>query len=348
MMRPHLFHNLAWAVGVGAWIASTPMARTAPTGGPSLRSVMTSDLSASARIVTGAYTGPLGSRAWRLAVPSSHRPTDARPMLVMLHGCLQDAADIARGTRFDEIAESAGVLVLYPEQPVSANPRKCWNWFDAAHQQREAGEPGLLASLIADVAATQGADPARVHLAGVSAGAAMATLLAVAYPERFLSLTSMAGIGWAAAPSVVTALPVMQQGAGDALPSAERLIGAMGTRARALRVIVVHGTADPVVSFRNATELSGQFVGVHNALRARRGDGPLVARERPDEISDGYTVRELQWYDETGQAMVALVRIEGLGHAWPFGAPAGSFTDAKGPNLARRIGELVAHTPRRE
>jgi poly(hydroxyalkanoate) depolymerase family esterase len=298
-----------------------------------------------ARIVTGEYVGPFGTRRWRLAVPSVHTARTPRPMLVMLHGCLQDAADIARGTQLDAVAEREGLLVLYPEQPESANARKCWNWFDAAHHRREAGEPALIAALVAQVAAEQGADPARVHLAGVSAGAAMATLLAVAYPDRFQTLTSVAGPGWAAATSVADALTVMQRGAGAQLPTTAQLLAAMGTHARAIPLLVVHGGADNVVSVRNATELAQQFTALHNSMRERVGQGALVRVELAASTEHGYAVREEQWRDEQGRAQVMAMRIEQLAHAWPHGDAAGSFTDPNGPALSQRIGAFVARYP---
>jgi poly(hydroxyalkanoate) depolymerase family esterase len=297
------------------------------------------------RIVTGTFTGAEGTRAWRLAVPSRHDRAQSRAMLVMLHGCLQDAADIARGTRFDDIAEAEGILVLYPEQPESANPRKCWNWFDQANQSRDGGEPALLAALIAQVGAQHGADPARIHLAGVSAGAAMAGLLAVAYPERYASLSSASGIAWRAAPDVMRALTVMQQGAGEGLPDVTAMLAAMGERARAFPVLVVHGRADQVVSVRNAEETARQFVALHDALGGRSKLPSLVPAELPATQANGYTVRERQWRDAAGTPLVSLVVVDELGHAWSHGAPAGTFTDVSGPDISVRIGAFVARVP---
>lgn len=295
-----------------------------------------------ATIVTGTYEGPEGRRDWRLAVPAGRSAT-ARPVLVVLHGCLQDAADIARGSRLDALAREANALVLYPEQPVGANPRKCWNWFDAAHQQRGQGEPALLAALVGQVIATHGGDPRRVHWMGISAGGAMATLVAVAYPEQVASLTSIAGIAWRAAPNVGKALAVMQQGAGETLPPATSMLDAMGERARAWPVLVVHGTSDVVVNVRNAEETVRQFVGVHDQVRARAGRAPLTAIEmaEPAGPSSAYQVSATEWRDEQGAAQVTLLRIAGGGHAFPGGSPAGTFTDEKGPDLTARLRSLL-------
>ncbi len=291
----------------------------------------------SGTVLLGEYRGVHGVRPWRLYVPGSHGITPATTLIVMLHGCLQDAADIARGSRFDAVAEREGVMVLYPEQTVAANPRRCWNWFDAAHQGRENGEPALLASMIQEVVTAQRIDPSRVHLAGVSAGAAMGTLLAVAYPERFASLTSMAGVAWKAAPDVSSALQVMQRGAGDALPDAAAMIAFMGARARAIPLFVVHGVADAVVAVRNSDELSSQFVALHDALRARTGAPALARTTVEPRAEDGVTIAETRWQHAPGAADIVFWRVAELGHAWLGGSSEGTFTEPKGPDLSSAI-----------
>lgn len=299
----------------------------------------------SSRVVTGEYDGPEGRRPWRLFVPGGDATTP-RAMLVMLHGCTQDAADIARGTRFDEEAEAGNFLVLYPEQTVAENPRRCWNWFDAAHQARGRGEPATLAAMIAKVGAEYHVDPQRVHLAGVSAGAGMAGLLAVAYPERFASLTSASGIGWRAASDVSRAIAVMQQGAGDGLPDGAAMREAMGTNAWALPVLVVHGGRDAVVSVRNADETARQFTALHDLLRGESGRPPLVDTPLPARVEHGYTVHERRWNDSGGGAAVTVMRVEELGHAWSGGSPAGTFTDSAGPNASHLIATFIARHAR--
>ena len=338
-----------WLVaGVGGMVLPTP-ARAAvplPPRVPMTQGVPSPPSPASdGRVVEGRYDGPEGTRSYRLYLPTAHaegRPAGrALPMLVLLHGCLQDAADIARGTQMDQAAEAGGFLVLYPEQPASANPRRCWNWFDAAHQGR-GGEPALLHALIGDVARRWGAAPGGVHVAGISAGAAMATLLAVAYPATVASLTAVAGIPWKGATTLGAALPVMQRGAGAALPDAGAMLAAMGAEARPFPVLVVHGEQDNVVAVVNGDETARQFVGWHDALRARGGQPPLAAAAPVEGIEGGRTRRDASWRDAAGTAWVRLVRLGGLGHAWGGGSPAGSFTDPVGPSVTALVAAMVA------
>ena len=99
------------------------------------------------------------------------RPRDGRiPLLVMLHGCSQDAAQFAAGTRMNAVAQVHGCAVLYPEQGTGANPMRCWNWFEREAQQGR-GEAGLIAGLVHDVMRLGVIDASRVYVAGMSAGA---------------------------------------------------------------------------------------------------------------------------------------------------------------------------------
>ncbi len=289
------------------------------------------------QVLKGRYEGPEGTREWRLYVPSSYDRARPPMMVVLLHGCTQNADDLARGSQMDRVAEERGFLVLYPEQPIAANPRACWNWFDAAHQGRGAGEPAIIAGLVADVLNKHPADARRVHLAGISAGAAMAGLVAVAYPERFATLTSASGIAWGAARNVGAAIAVMQRGAGDALPTAGAVLGAMGAQRRALPVLVMHGGADAVVSPRNAEETARQWEAVHDAVRATVRQAPLRAIDDRVTVDGGYTVRRSAWGEATEAPAVTLLRIEELGHAWSGGSTAGTFADPKGPEASRLI-----------
>src|SRR5688500_13057614 len=165
--------------GVAAVLASC--SSRAPAGpSPAARTVADT-----AVIAEREHSSAAGARRYRLFVPAT---TPARaPLVVWLHGCTQDAAELAAASRMDELAAAEKVVVVYPEQPASANPVKCWNWFAPEHQARGSGEPAILAALTREVAAELDADPARIHIGGISAGGAMAVVAAIAYPDLFAS-----------------------------------------------------------------------------------------------------------------------------------------------------------------
>ena len=177
------------------------------------------DVPAADRFEAHQHSGRFGTRSYKLFVPGG-REGRALPLIVMLHGCSQSPDDFAAGTRMNEIAQERGFLVLYPAQAPRSNQSKCWNWFAPADQRRDGGEPALLAELTRHVAATHGADPRRVYVAGLSAGAAMADILGREYPDVFAAVGVHSGLPQGAAHDVASAFAVMRNGVASSGPVA--------------------------------------------------------------------------------------------------------------------------------
>ncbi len=280
------------------------------------------------QVVRGTHVFGALSREWRLYLPSGN--TNApRPLLVLLHGCTQDADDIARGTRAEAFAERAGMLVLTPQQPVSAHPQKCWNWYAPAHQSRDSGEVGLLASLVQEVVQSHGVNASRVHVAGMSAGGAMAQLLATAYPERFASVTVASGVPVGAASTVPDALRAMREGPAQGDVSAQAVLSRMGERARAIPLLVLHGATDAVVSPKNADALALQWQQVLSRLGVQLESGSGEERGLQS------------WRDSEGELWLRTWRIPAVGHAWSGGDPAGTYVDPQGPDATAALFEFL-------
>ena len=272
-----------------------------------------------------------GQRRYKVFIPASYNGSTALPLVVMLHGCTQDPDDIARGTQLNELADQESVLVAYPEQPETANPRKCWNWYDPAHQKRDQGEPAVIAAVTRQVMADYRVDAGRVYVAGISAGGAMAVTLAFSYPDLYAALGVHSGIALGAATTVVEALAAMQ-GRSGALPVlASTAKAAMGTRARAIPAIVFQGGTDAVVNSKNAELLVSQL----SAAQGREAGQEAAAAEEKGVTPAGYHYRRLT--HGTGDATVELWVIEELGHAWSGGSANGTFTDSKGPSATNEM-----------
>jgi poly(hydroxyalkanoate) depolymerase family esterase len=162
--------------------------------------------------VIGSASNTSGSRKYRLWVPPTHDKREPSPLVMMLHGCGQNARDLAKICGLNAIAERNNFLVVYPEQTTKANPLRCWNWFDPKHQSREAGEPSILAAVIDQAVSSHNIDPNRVYVAGLSAGAAMAVVLGATYPDLFMAIGVVAGLEFVAGTTAVTGLGAITMG----------------------------------------------------------------------------------------------------------------------------------------
>ena len=265
--------------------------------------------------------------AYKLYVPGDQpraRPADGRPLIVMLHGCTQSAADFAAGTQMHALAEAQGALVLYPEQNQQYNPQRCWNWFKTQHQQREKGEPALLVALTQSIIAEYGADASRVYVAGLSAGGAMADVLGHCYPEVFAAVGVHSGLPAGAATDVVTAMAAMRSG-----PTAQPLPAARTSKPRAhhaggaLPTIVFHGDADTTVHASNGAAI---------AQAARTGS---VAGTSTRVAANRATRVDYPGHD--GSPSVEHWQLHGVGHAWSGGSAQGSYTHPQGVNASAEM-----------
>lgn len=258
--------------------------------------------------------------AYRLYVPpGAALEAGPRALILMLHGCTQGPEDFAAGTRMNELARSAGVLVLYPEQTQHANSHKCWNWFKTQHQQRGRGEPALLASLTRQVIADHGVDASRVYVAGLSAGAAMADIMGRTYPELFAAVGVHSGLASGAASNLPSALEAMRRGAASGPASGPSVCP----------VIVFHGDADTTVHHDNGAavvDAACSAQGLTGAPRVTRGHAPNRQRftRSVHVAADGSTAVE-HW------------QLHGAGHAWSGGSAAGSYTAPGGVDASAEM-----------
>jgi poly(hydroxyalkanoate) depolymerase family esterase len=234
------------------------------------------------------------------------------PLVVMLHGCTQDPADFAAGTRMNQLAQEQGFIVLYPAQSRRMNPQGCWNWFKHSHQRRGRGEPELLASLTREVMQRHDVDPARVYVAGLSAGGAMAAVLGRCYPELYAAVGVHSGLAAGVARDLPSALAAMN-GAGCATPAA----------ADGKPVIVFHGDADATVHPHNAA-------GVVAGSTAAPAEVEPLAAVQPGQRRTTRRVHR----GADGRVIAEHWTVHGGPHAWSGGSPVGSYTDPAGPDAS--------------
>lgn len=275
-----------------------------------------------AQFITCRHVGKAGSRAYKLHLPPN--PSQApQPLILLLHGCKQDPDDFAHGTRMNELADRHGFIVAYPAQSANANGSNCWNWFQVADQQREGGEPEILAGIVREIAASHAVDERRVFVAGLSAGAAMAVILGATYPELFAGVGAHSGLPRGAASDVSSAFAAMR-----GAPGRKTRTGAAASR---VPTIVFHGDKDTTVSPVNGDTIVARAVAAQGGAAARR-------HERNIAESAGVRAHTVTVHADAGdRPLIEHWRLHGGTHAWSGGSKSGSYTDPRGPDASAEM-----------
>ena len=271
--------------------------------------------------LAGVAVGAAGARAYKLYRPPGLRLGERRPLLVMLHGCAQTAAGFAASTRMNWLAARERFWVLYPEQDRLANPQGCWQWFEV-NSGRAEGEIALLLRVIDQVCQLYPVDAGRIAVAGLSAGASMAALLALKAPERFKAVIMHSGLAPGLARSKGTALAAMQ-GRRVAAPLAGHDLPPL---------MVIQGGADPLVAPSNGAAAARLWAAASAAVASAPRTVQRCQRY-PMTVTDFKLGRRVQ---------VSQIDIARLGHAWSGGAAGEPFSDPLGPDAARLVWAFAA------
>lgn len=288
---------------------------------------------APSRFLSGSCTNRAGTRAYKLYIPSSYYG-EALPLVVMLHGCKQDPDDFAAGTGMNRLAERYKFLVLYPAQAHRANSLNCWRWFNPAHQQRDRGEPSIIADITRQVMSKYRVDPDRVYVAGLSAGGSMAAILAARYSELYAAVAIHSGLPLGAANNLASAIEAMKAGASAPLAPYRQ----------AVPVIVFHGDRDSRVHPVNGVHALSQCMSF--SAEGKREER-VAGRTSMQATGTRRAYTQTIVYCSENKPIAEHWVIHGSGHAWSGGSRAGSYTDPEGPDASSEMIRFFHANPRR-
>ncbi|QYF91732.1 PHB depolymerase family esterase [Massilia sp. PAMC28688] len=272
--------------------------------------------------VSARFVSPTGKLDYKLFIPASSAGRPAA-LLVMLHGCNQNATEFAASTGMNEIAERYQCMVAYPEQSLSANSGKCWNWFQDAHHHRGAGEPALIAGVVEQIMDQYLVDPAKVFVAGHSAGGAMAVVMARTYPELFAAIGCHSGLAYRCAADSAEALYAMRHGEST---------GAVNQGPR-VPMIVFHGDQDSTVHPRNSDGLIDQSV----------QDDAVTRLQEVGRVNNREFTREIHRCEDD-RVLAERWTVHGAGHAWSGGQEHFDCADVSGPDASDEMMRFFMET----
>ncbi len=298
----------------------------------------------------GTFTNDAGTRPYELFTPDLHHKKRL-PLVVMLHGCTQNAQDFAAGTEMNKLANLQGFFVLYPEQTTEANANRCWNWFEVKHQSRSKGEPSIIAEMTKQIINNHRIDPQKVYIAGMSAGGAMTVIMGATYPELYKAIGVSAGLEFEAATDLLSGVTAMQLGGPDPKSQGIRAFDEMGEHKRIMPVIVFHGEMDATVNIKNSHQVASQWITTNDYVDDGQYNHSISDQHyllEHGKVSNGYNYTKSIYFDSNDKPIIEKWIISEMTHKWSGGSSNGSYTDAKGPNASFEMVRFFNNQPKRE
>ena len=234
-----------------------------------------------------------------------------RPIVVVLHGCTQNAAAIEH-SGWNSLADKYQFAVVYAQQRSANQQLGCFTWYGATDIARTGGEAESIFQMVDRTIATHGSDATRVYVTGVSAGGAFSAVMLAAYPDRFRAGSIMAGVPYKCATDVVTASSCTTGATKTAEEWGALVRGATSFSGSYPRVQIWHGAMDYTVNTANATELVKQWTNVWGIDQTADATETISTATRTQHVAGG-------------SVAVELYMVNGMGHAIAIGA------DAMGP-----------------
>jgi poly(hydroxyalkanoate) depolymerase family esterase len=282
-----------------------------------------------------------------VVISPNTKPTEKRPLLLLLHGCKQSPEIILEGTRLDEAAVAKNFYVIAPEQTIMENLDHCWNWFLSYEQARtQANEMGQFIAGIETMIMKGNVDREKIYLAGISAGGVMGHNLASCYPDVFKGAALSAGLSYKIAEDLYEASTVLDSHHfkdPNYLGREAYKCGSKGGKRKLTKMLLVHGENDTRVNpFHSSLISSVNQVTLDFYDDGRRNNSATATTvEKVRELRDGYGVTITEKKYKTIDFTERLIMVKGMAHAWGGGKPISINFDPKAPSTNEFIFQFL-------
>ncbi|MBC7539976.1 MAG: PHB depolymerase family esterase [Bacteriovorax sp.] len=301
-----------------------------------------SAISAADVFESGSYQGIFGARNYKVYIPKTLAKNKKAPVVVMIHGCQQDAAEFAAGTRITKWADKEQFIVLLPEQNIAWNPYKCWNWVLPVNNART-GETQVIIEMLDAVLEKYHGDKDKVFAAGMSSGASMVNILGNCYPERFKALGSHDGTQYYATATGLDFADVVLYGAANApwvaASYGNECSAYTSGRPKKMPIIIFHGMNGPLMSPAHAFQIESEFKILNDYLDNGKRDTSYFLEKSvvftPATTTYGYNKFTL--VNKQHEELIVRYMINDLAHSWSGGDASLPYNDAKGPDATALI-----------
>jgi poly(hydroxyalkanoate) depolymerase family esterase len=279
------------------------------------------------------------TRRFELHLPRAYSDNSSMPLVMVLHGCRQNSADIRRISNFDAVADREGFVVVYPFVTgySGIRIRNCWGWWLDSEIRPGAGEVEDLWQIVEQVKKEVSIDRRRIHIAGLSSGGAMAVAAMVVHRSRFASGAAVAGVAYSETPRAVS----YPGHTGAAFKPTGDLVSAMksimGEHGRPSPIFIVHSHGDSTVDIQAARNLRDSWARCFGIDTDRPGS-------RSSGTSGGVSWVQARYREPWRRSAVETLFIEGREHGWYGGNP-GNFSFPEAPDISDSMWRFFKRHP---
>jgi poly(hydroxyalkanoate) depolymerase family esterase len=264
---------------------------------------------------TYTYSNAKGTLTYKVYTPpvAGPKPTS---LVVVLPGAGETSDVAATHSRFNIVARQLHFVVAYPEQNLDYNSSREWDWATASKEGRNNREASLIAGITQTVTDRNHLDPQRVFVMGISAGAGMASAMAVSFPDLYRGLGIEAGCPFDNAGCAGGSVTADQ--------SAAAAVKAMGSYARRMPVFNEYGSIDPIAVGVSSNQVVPSWLTIDDTLDNGTDDGSVSRTASADNVvtppppAKPYRVTEFR--DSRGCELAQDWLVFGEFHAWSGGA----------------------------
>ncbi|MBC7712041.1 MAG: PHB depolymerase family esterase [Rhizobacter sp.] len=287
---------------------------------------------------TGTTSSSNGLNDYRIYIPDNMPKGHKPALVVMLHGCDQNAEDFAKGSHIEQLAEKEKFIALFPEQNIMSNAMRCWNWYLPAYNSRY-GESQSIMSMVDSMIEKYNIDSENVFAGGMSAGASMVSILGNCYPERFKALASNDGTQYYATATGMDFIDVVMKGAtitsAVAAKTGFECSKFVENKPKQMPMVIFYGLNSPLMSPIHATQIEDEMKDFNDYLDNGKKDNSNVKSKAvvtvaPTKTSYGYKLYTTTNNDN--QVFIERYMIDNLGHDWSGGVSGVKYNDSKGPD----------------
>lgn len=252
-------------------------------------------------------------------VPSTYKAGEEVPLVVALHGCSQTASQFATSTKLNKMAEKYNFIVIYPQQAVTRQVIMCWSFFSS--NSRNSTEPKMIVNMVNQVKSQYSIDDSKVFVCGFSAGGAMASTLALCYPDVFAAASVTSGLMFNSCNMMTYATAMLYGSSNSPTTTGRSAYSSAGSKAHVIPIITFHGLSDTTVNVVNSYQIMTQF-GTFNDLA---DDGQLNSSIRGDSDKQTTTPTYIHYehFDANGDIVMERYVVSELAgiyaHVWNGG-----------------------------